>query len=1015
MSYQKDFRVNETIHLLKLVEYLADTKYFLKIINPNVISEIKELRKRKTSSGGIDAIMKSYPMYKNEFLALMGIAEALIRIPDSKTAYSLLADKVKNKKWFVNNFKSFLITFYSFGLGFTCLLLKTYHTKKPNLLHKLFLPFIYWFSKKMMSNMALQFIVAEDMNKAILRTKSAMNNSTGFSFDMLGETARTLDDAAKYYQDYQDCIEIIKENMGLVKDPNILSVSVKLTSLCPRYDPTQIDKYFDDIYGKLLHLCKMAKEANIPLFVDAEEVDKLDFSFKMFEKILQEPSLKSWNKFGIVIQAYQKRAFKAIDHLYNLAKSNNRKIFIRLVKGAYWDTEIKIDQVNSSDDYALFTRKEHTDISYMACARKLSLYTDIIYPCFATHNIHSINFVQQVMKGKGDYEFQYLFGMGEDVYKNRNVKTRVYAPVGDVKTVLPYLIRRLLENGAKHNFINTVLNDTISAEELAENPINKAAKHGFSSNKLISMPSDIFIAEGRLNSKGVDMVDININKTLEQKIAQWHPISDVTPIINGEHIKTSETLDIINPSNLEKLGICYLAGVTEMDKAIEVAKKSQASWNNLGGFMRAEILERVANIFEANMDNFIAVLTKEAGKNIKDSVLEVREAVDFLRYYAHKAKEEFTYPIALPGVDGEKNYIKLEGRGVFLCISPWNFPLAIFTGQIAGALAAGNTVLAKPAESTNMVAYMAVKMFLDAGIPKEVIHLITSPGKPVGEYITKHKDLSGVAFTGSENTAKFLNRSLANRDDYILPFIAETGGQNCMIVDSTALTEQVARDVVSSAFQSAGQRCSALRVLYIQEDIADKQIQMIKGMAELLSVSLPWHVTTDVGPIISKGALETLNKHKKEMAAKYKLLFEVPYDKNLSGYFFSPCAFEIDSISALQKEVFGPILHIIRYKEKDLEKVVAEVNSTGYGLTFGLHTRIDNKVSEIIKDINAGNIYVNRNQIGAIVGSQPFGGHGKSGTGPKAGGPFYLHKFANEKTVSIDLTATGGNADLLNK
>lgn len=1012
MTFQKDFRVDETAHINRLVEYLQSYKYALKNIQHTTVQDATALRQNKLNSNGIDILMKTYPLHQDECRGLMELAESLIRVPDKLTSYHLITDKVSNQHW-LRFSKNLTVLFYSVGLSITKYILKGYTPQKSTFLQKLALPFIHFFSKLMMKRMASQFILAENMKKAMARIKPMLSRGNTFSFDMLGETARTTADAEKYFSDYKDCLNTIKKNLHLVADKNTFSVSVKLTSLCPRYEPTQITEYFNDIYTKVFTLCKMAAEIDVPLFVDAEEADKLEFSFKIFEKILQEEILKNWQGFGVVIQSYQKRAFAAIDSLYNLAKSNQRKIYVRLVKGAYWDSEIKLDQVNGVEDFALFTRKEHTDISYMACVKKLAIYTDCIFPCFATHNIHTINFVKEVMQQQ-KYEYQCLFGMGEDVYENNKSRVRYYCPVGNFKTVLPYLIRRLLENGSKNNFVNAILHEEIKIDEVVENPISKAAKHGFSSHHLIKLPQNIYLNENRLNSKGVDMSDLSINENLQASINKVTLPKNVYPIINGEDIKTTKVTNITNPATKETLGMSYLATEIEVNKAFEVAKAGQKSWNDLGGNKRATILEKMANSLEDSTTDFITVLSKEAGKTIKDSILEIREAVDFLRYYAGKAREDFEKEFTLPSVDGEVNYIKLEGRGVFLCISPWNFPLAIFLGQIAGALAAGNTVVAKPAESTNMVAYMAIKKFLAVGLPNNVLQLILGEGRSIGNTLVENPQVAGIAFTGSDATARNLNRLLAKREDYIIPLIAETGGQNCMIVDSTALLDQVAKDVVASAFQSAGQRCSALRVLYLQEEIFEEQIKLIQGVSELLNIGLPWNIATDVGPIINQKSLDSLIHHKEAMKEKAKLLFEVPYAENLYGYFFTPCAFEIASINMLPKEVFGPILHIIKYKAKDLEKVIQDINSTGYGLTFGLHTRIDDKVKNIINNINCGNLYINRNQIGAVVGSQPFGGRGKSGTGPKAGGPFYLHRFATEKTVTIDITAQGGNRNLLN-
>lgn len=1013
-TLQQNYRTNETELLLKYKNYLQPNTLQLQNAQITSYKQALNYRKTKLTASSTDMLISKYPLSSSQGFGIMGLAESLIRTPDKHNRYKLLADKICNRNWLVKAF-SVTLLFYSLSLSFAKILLKNYNTK-PNIIQKMLLPFIDKMACYIIQKIAKQFVAEQSIQLAVAKINKNVVKNVGYSFDMLGEAAKTTQDANKYFNEYINCINTISKYNN---NCNTYGVSVKLSSLSPHFNAFNINHAFNSLYTKILHLCNMCAKQNIGLFIDAEEANTTEFTIKIFAKLLTEDSLKNWQGLGIVVQAYQKRAFDIITVLYNLAQQNNKKIVIRLVKGAYWDTEIKQDQANGVSDFSVFTRKEHTDVSYMACAKKLASYTNYIKPCFATHNIYTINFINNLMANQPNtYEFQALYGMGEDVYKNANITTnlRLYTPVGSFKDLLPYLVRRLLENGAKSNFISAIVNTQISIKQIIENPLSKASKHGFSSHWLVRKPKDIFITENRVNSNGEDMSDYSVNKFLADSVINAKLPSSVYSIVNGSNVTNGLAVNVLNPSTNNTIGTAYFANNQTINQALQVASNGFNLWNKTPAQQRAQILLNMANKLQENTANLVAILSNEAGKTLKDAILEIREAVDFLRYYAHKSSYGFANPIELPSVDGERNYMYLEGRGVFFCISPWNFPLAIFTGQIAAALVSGNTVVAKPAESTNVIAYYAVNLFLQAGLPAHALQLVLGKGDFVGNIVLNSPLLNGgVVFTGSDTTAKLINKTLANKQGAILPFIAETGGQNCMIVDSSALTEQVARDVVASAFQSAGQRCSALRVLYLQNEIADKTIEMIKGMAEILVVDDPWKIETEVGPIINATALQNLNNHVANFSAKFKILCKANITAQGNGNFFSPIAFEINDISALQQEIFGPVLHIIRFDIKNLQNIIQQINSTNYGLTFAVHSRVQDQINTIINSVACGNIYVNRNQIGATVSSQPFGGRGKSGTGPKAGGPFYLHKFATEKTVTIDVTAAGGNADLLAK
>lgn len=1007
-------RIDETTAVKNLIEYLASERLTIEnaLLHSKKISE--HIRKHSQHVLNVETVTHAYPLSTKMGKNMMGLSEALLRVDDNINKKNLIIEKTKNLNWKLSYKEGFKIWFLSWFLQIgSCILPKN----QNNFFNKTILNFSNYVADKAIKKISYQFVLEEDIKKALEKSSSLIQEGYSFSYDMLGEAARTDEEAQIYTDQYKEAIEKTGKYSKKLHDPKSVSISIKLSSLHCRYEATQFNKIKPTLYKRLLELCQLAAQYDLLLFIDAEEAERLLLSLELLEDLLKEPSLQNWHGLGLAVQAYQKAAFYTLDAIAALGKKYNKKLYIRLVKGAYWDTEIKLDQVNGVENFTLFTRKEHTDISYMACARKMSQFYDYIFPCFATHNAISVAYIQELM-GEREFEFQCLQGMGETMYDTivGKYKVRKYAPVGKFQTLLPYLVRRLLENSSNSGYVNQILNKNIPLEEIIKNPIEVSNNEHNTMHPLIILPRNIFLSQHRENSKGADMAKQSVLNYFENIIKNSpHQNTVVYSIINGNDIKSNKINDIINPATLEKLGEIKLSTPEIMNDAVDAAAKFFPKWNNTPAEERANILTNISHLLEKYTDDLVTVLVREAGKSIKDSILEIREAVDFLRYYATRATIDFHAPIDLPGPIGETNQLVFEGRGVFLCIAPWNFPLAIFIGQIAAALAAGNTVIAKPAENTSLIGYKAIKIMLEAGLPKEAIQFLPASGKEVGEIVVKHPKLSGIAFTGSEATAKSINMSLAQRSS-ILPLIAETGGQNAMVVDSTALPEQVTRDVISSAFQSAGQRCSALRVLFIPENISESLIKMIVNATKELSVTLPENANCDVGPIINAKALDNLNKHVENMQARGKeIIYRYEFDSSLKGHFFAPTIIKLNSISDLEHEVFGPVLHIITYKTENIKDLVKEINSTEYGLTFAIHSRLENNIEFFSKNIRAGNIYVNRNQIGAVVGSQPFGGMGKSGTGPKAGGPFYLHKFAVEKTISTDTTAAGGNADLMTK
>lgn len=1014
-----NYRTEETSLVRDLIDYIKDSHLLIPSIEHESEKIAKKIREKSANKLKVENLMNMYPLYSSKGRNMMGLSEALLRIPDSYNQDKLIIEKIKGNNWGVSIIYGFPLYLASHIMNIGSKILPS---NNNNIFSKIIVSIARLITRLIIQGTSYQFVLSQNMKNALKKSIPLIKKGYSFSYDMLGESARTDEDAKKYYDQYADSITQCGEFSKGLSNPQDVSISIKLSSLHCRYEVAQFERIKPILYKRLLNLCELASKYNLLLFIDAEEAERLELSLELIDNILSEDSLKNWYGLGLAVQCYQKRGFYTIDAIAELSKKYNKKIYVRLVKGAYWDSEIKQDQVNGVNDFSLFTRKEHTDIAYMACAKKMSTYDKEIYPCFATHNAFSISYVKEIMKSK-NYEFQCLQCMGDNVYddlvEQNSIKVRKYAPVGKFNHLLPYLVRRLIENGAKSSFINQVLHKDANLKEITKNPVDISNNLGNSRHHLIKLPRDLFISEQRKNSKGLDMAQLNILKQLENDIKNNTKTYSIYSILNGVDITKGEKVELKNPANLsEILGEVSYSDEDTIIKALSNAYNYFPTWNQTPVEKRSALLNKIANELEAQTSYFVSILVKEAGKTIRDSVLEIREAVDFLRYYANRAMEEFSEDLNLSGPIGESNKLVFEGRGVFLCIAPWNFPLAIFLGQISSALVAGNTVLAKPAESTTIIGYEIVKLMLSCGLPVEAIQYLPARGKLIGDHLLEHSKLAGVAFTGSDITAKEINKKIANRSTNIIPLIAETGGQNAMIVDSTALAEQVTRDVLNSAFQSAGQRCSALRVMFVQDDVADSLIKMISDAMDELNITNPAKMNCDVGPVINMEALDRLNKHVdyiSGISGNGKVIKELKLNNNLNGYYFAPRIYEIKSIEDLKSEVFGPILHVIRYNIKDIEKLTNQVNSTGYGLTFCIHSRLDKNIELFISSIRAGNIYVNRNQIGAVVGSQPFGGMGNSGTGPKAGGPLYLHKFAVEKTISTDLTAWGGDIKLMSE
>jgi RHH-type transcriptional regulator, proline utilization regulon repressor / proline dehydrogenase / delta 1-pyrroline-5-carboxylate dehydrogenase len=979
------------------------------------------LRERKSSSGKagiVQGLLQEFSLSSQEGIALMCLAEALLRIPDKATRDLLIKDKINQGNWkdHVGQSNLMFVNAAAWGLMLTGKLMETPQQKSlssllTGILARSGRAIIRKAVDVAMRMMGEQFVTGETIQDALKHAEVLEDQGFQYSYDMLGEAALTDPDAARYYDDYTQAIYAIGQastNKDVYNGPGI---SIKLSALHPRYQRSQIDRIHHELYDKILNLALLAKHYDIGLNIDAEETDRLEISLELLERLCFEPQLADWKGIGFVIQAYQKRCFYVVDYVIDLAKRSQKRLMIRLVKGAYWDSEIKKAQIDGMTDYPVFTRKVHTDLSYIACAKKLLAAAEHIYPQFATHNAQTVATIYQLAQPEqyypGQYEFQCLHGMGEPLYEQvvgsktdhkLGVPCRIYAPVGNHETLLAYLVRRLLENGANTSFVNRIADQNIQIEDLIENPrhtiLTAAASEQMIGAKHPSIPYPAHLyADQRLNSTGLDLsndTDLAQLNITAHKFGQTHwKAHSMGTAFNDLHFTDGQK--IINPAqNTDIVGTVYEANIEQTDLALECAENAQDHWKNTPKDLRATYLNRAADLMEAQLQPLMILLSRESGKTYANAIAEVREAVDFLRYYAAQ----------MLNLSSETH---IEPLGTVLCISPWNFPLAIFTGQIAAALVTGNTVIAKPAEQTPLIAAQAVQILWEAGIPSDVLQLLPGRGETIGAKLSGDTRVQGIMFTGSTEVAQVLQKTIAerlNRFGESVVLIAETGGQNAMIVDSSALTEQVILDVVNSAYDSAGQRCSALRILCVQEDNLDVVRTMLKGAMQQLRVGHPTLLKTDIGPVIDIEAQENIQKHIDKMRQKnypvYQMMFNPDESELNDGTFIPPTLIELPNLNDLEREVFGPVLHLISYKQGEIKDLLAQINRKGYGLTMGLHTRIDETIQNVIEHAEVGNLYINRNIVGAVVGVQPFGGEGLSGTGPKAGGPLYLYRLMHQ-------------------
>jgi RHH-type proline utilization regulon transcriptional repressor/proline dehydrogenase/delta 1-pyrroline-5-carboxylate dehydrogenase len=1033
---------DESGHLAGLVEAASLPADVQARVQATAEALVERTRVRAADPELVQAFMRQYDLSSEEGVLLMCVAEALLRIPDEPTADKLIRDKLGDAAWekHLGGSSSVLVNASTWGLMLTGRVVNLAEDTRRDfggafrrLVARTGEPVIRLAVRQAMRIMGHQFVMGRTIDEALERSRKGGNARYRHSFDMLGEGALTTKDAARYFQAYKDAIGAIGASYragggaGDAGPSDVFaapSISVKLSALHPRYEVGQRARVMAELVPMVLELAHHARAQGIGFTVDAEESERLELSLDVIASVFAERSLDGWEGYGLAVQAYQKRAPFVIDELVALARSVGRRMPVRLVKGAYWDSEIKKAQAEGHAGYPVFTRKANTDVSYLACARRMFAATDALYPMFATHNAQTIAAIHAMANEGGtrrDYEYQRLHGMGEDLYAEvigadrLGVPCRVYAPVGSHEDLLPYLVRRLLENGANSSFVNRITDSRVRAADLVADPVATVRGNAIKPHPHIPQPRDLFRSqnEPRTNSMGINLANDAQLRDLAAKINAAVKPWTARPLVPGASA-FGATVKVSNPADRrEAVGEYLAASEANVQQALANGVKAQPGWDALPAASRAVILEKAADLLEARTPEFMAMCVKEAGKSLSASVAEVREAVDFLRYYALQARELFA-PVKLPGPTGESNQLTLHGRGVFVCISPWNFPLAIYLGQVAAALAAGNSVIAKPAEQTTLVAFAATQLLHEAGIPEDVLQFLPGDGATVGAGLTRDPRVAGVAFTGSNETAWAINRTLAARNAPIASLIAETGGQNALIADSSSLPEQVVKDAVASAFDSAGQRCSAARVLFVQDDIADKVMHMLAGAMDELVIGDPGLLSTDVGPVIDEDAKRGLEAHAARMDKEARLIKMAPLPEAAShGCFVAPRAYELTSLSQLEREVFGPILHVIRWKADQLDRVIADINATGFGLTLGIHSRIDATVEHIAKNVRVGNCYVNRNQIGAVVGVQPFGGEGLSGTGPKAGGPHYLARFATERTLTINTTAAGGNASLL--
>ncbi|MGH6665591.1 MAG: bifunctional proline dehydrogenase/L-glutamate gamma-semialdehyde dehydrogenase PutA [Pseudolabrys sp.] len=977
---------------------------------------VEAIRARSGGLGGVEDFLHAYALSTKEGLALMVLAEALLRVPDAATADRLIEDKLKAGDWAHRDARStaLLVSASAWTLGLTARVIHPGETPEgivEALVKRLGLPAVRAATRQAMRLLGSHFVLGQTIEDALAR--AGRGREFLYSYDMLGEGARTAEDAARYFDSYAGAIAAIGKSAGNAALPNRPGISVKLSALHPRYEPLSRERVLKELSPKLMELARLAKNFELNFTVDAEEADRLELSLEVVGRVLGDSSLAGWDGFGLAVQAYQKRAGAVIGWIADVAAALDRRLTVRLVKGAYWDTEIKRAQERGLADYPVFTRKAMTDLCYLDCVRKLLGARPRLYPQFATHNALTVASVIEDAGGADGYEFQRLHGMGDALYHELltelpGLTCRVYAPVGGYADLLAYLVRRLLENGANSSFVSVAADPNVPVEVVLRRPQSWIAGAAAARHPHIPLPRDLFAP--RQNSSGIEFGDSAALAALLAEIKAAPKHAKASPLIGGVAV-AGRARSVISPIDGKAIGL-----VEEGDEAIVAAAVSAAhtgfpTWNASPVAERAAALERAGDLIERNRGRLIALLQSEAGKTLEDCVSEVREAADYCRYYAGRAREALTSR-PLPGPTGESNELRYRGRGVFVCISPWNFPLAIFTGQIAGALAAGNSVVAKPAEQTPLIGHEAVKLLHAAGVPAGALQFVPGDGQ-VGAMLTGHADVAGVAFTGSTDVARMINRGLAAKVGPIPALIAETGGINAMIVDGTALPEQVSDDVMASAFRSAGQRCSALRLLCVQDDVADKVLAMVMGAARELKVGDPRDPSTQVGPVIDAEARDRLEYWIAARDSHGALRFRWEGALPPSGTYIALAIVELDRAEDLKEEVFGPVLHVVRWRADELDRLLDDLLANGTALTLGIHSRIDAAVAHIAARLPNGNVYVNRNMIGAVVGSQPFGGSGLSGTGPKAGGPNYLHRFALEQVVTVNTAAAGGDATLL--
>ncbi|MGY3440079.1 MULTISPECIES: bifunctional proline dehydrogenase/L-glutamate gamma-semialdehyde dehydrogenase PutA [unclassified Bradyrhizobium] len=952
---------------------------------------IEAIRANDDPLGGVEDMLREFALSTKEGLALMVLAEALLRVPDARTADQFIEDKLGQGDFVNHETKSsaFLVNASAWALGMSARVIQPGETPQGTigrLTKRLGAPAVRAATRQAMRLMGSHFVLGETIEAALARAQSHTARGSRYSFDMLGEGARTADDAHRYFESYARAIDAIGKAAGDQPLPDRPGISVKLSALHPRFEAVSHMRVMSELVPQLIDLARRAKAFDLNFTVDAEEADRLELSLDVIAAAFADPSLAGWSGFGLAIQAYQKRAADVIDYIDALTRALDRRMMVRLVKGAYWDTEIKRAQERGLDGYPVFTRKAMTDLNYVACARKLLALRPRLFPQFATHNALTVATILELSDDPNSFEFQRLHGMGEALYAQLGedrpeIAHRTYAPVGSHRDLLAYLVRRLLENGANSSFVALAADNRVSIVDLLRRPADIIGADNKATHSGIPLPADLYRPQ-RSNSHGIEFGERKALDALTSAIAAERKAAP-------NPVATSTT--------------------EQANAAVATARRGFKAWNATPATQRAAILDKAADLLEQRRAHFLALLQSEGGKTLDDALSEVREAIDFCRYYAALGQKLFGSGETMPGPTGESNVLELHGRGAFVAISPWNFPLAIFLGQVTAALMAGNAVIAKPAEQTPRIAAEAITLLHQAGVPTSALHLVQGDGA-VGAALVAHPAIAGVVFTGSTEVARSINRTLAAKDGPIVPLIAETGGINAMIVDATALPEQVADDVVTSAFRSAGQRCSALRLLFVQDDVADRMIEMIAGAARQLKIGDPSEPSTHIGPVIDAEAKQRLDAHiaRMKQQGRVHLAGEAP-----SGNFVAPHIFELSAASQLTEEVFGPILHVVRYRAERLGDVLAAIEATGFGLTLGIHSRIDDTIEHVIDRLQVGNIYVNRNMIGAVVGVQPFGGSGLSGTGPKAGGPHYLTRFATEQTITINTAAAGGNAALM--